>query len=257
MTSADELLLSSPLAGELLAGLLRSSNPETAASIAHLSRVGHWDKKLHGEESSPFALITLTPESPVTRGEELESDFLRPLVAEKLFSVGDTAWNADGFVAVDSWEPTKSVATFFSNGILEVAARSAFFQHSGVWLLRGQELDHLVIGAVLAAESDYWPHEVAFLDASLVNVGGVRLMTEPEFPTASAAFPQEIVHGQQMISGTEGMISGTEGDADGRVRPLLDQLWRAAGSSRALSFDEQGLWKPWNSTFGRRSVESG
>lgn len=257
MTSADELLLSSPLAGELLAGLLRSSNPETAASIAHLSRVGHWDKKLHGEESSPFALITLTPESPVTTGEELESDKLRPLVAEKLFSVGDTGWNADGFVAVDSWEPTKSVATFFSNGILEVATRIPFFE-KGRWYLLGERLDHLVIGAVLAAESEYWPHEVAVLDASLVNVGGVRLMTQPEgFPTASAAFPQEIVHGQQMISGTAGMISGTEGDADGRVRPLLDQLWRAAGCSRALSFDEQGLWKPWERHFGRRSVESG
>lgn len=244
MTSADELLLSSPLAGELLARLLRSSNPETAASIAHLSRVGHWDKKLHGEESGPFALITLTPESPVTAGEELESDMLQPLVNEKLFSVGDTAWNADGFVAVDSWEPTKSVATFFSNGILEVATRVPFYE-KGRWY--PQRLDHFVIGAVLAAESDDWPHEVAFLDASLVNVGGVRLRTEPE---GFAAFPQEIVHRQQMIS-------GTEGDADGRVRPLLDQLWRAAGGSRALSFNEQGRWKPWDSHFGRRSVESG
>jgi hypothetical protein len=210
-----------------------------------MSRIGRWREALSGDEQRPFALITLSPEALVEVGKELLNEKLVPLLAY-IFPVGDTGWNADGLVALNSWEPTESVATFFSTGILEVATTAPFIERSSRSFLFGNRLDHLVIASTRAAADDDWPPEAVFLDVSLMNLKGVRLAREPEFPTAAAVYPREIVHVRQTIAGSEGR------DADQRVKPLLDQLWRAGGASRALSFDENGLWKPWRSHFGPR-----
>lgn len=40
------------------------------------------------------------------------------------------------------------------------------------------------------------------------------------------------------------LLTDWQGDVPTQVKPLLDELWQAAGLPRCLDYDEQGNWRP-------------
>jgi hypothetical protein len=173
-----------------------------------------------------------------------QNDTIQPFAGD--YSVGRT-YNLDGFL---TYRPTADNSNFsylqvYRNGILESVTSRLFAD-----LQRGTAL----ASQTFAIELGRFIHRArslmqalgieppASVYVSLIGVGGVALGISEWFAFSNGLSAKPFDRDAVLLR--ELFVTGWEGPIEPLLKPLLDELWQAAGFARCFDYNEQGQWKP-------------